>query len=38
MSIGGDVADRLNTYLESGVVVFMGIGNILKGDDGLGPE
>ena len=38
MSIGNDVVDRLNKYLESGVVVFMGIGNILRGDDGLGPE
>ena len=38
MSIGSDVVDRLNKYLESGVVVFMGIGNILRGDDGLGPE
>jgi len=32
-----ELKDRLNSILK-GKVVFMGIGNILMGDDGIGPE
>ncbi len=31
------IKDKLTTYL-NGKVVYMGIGNILRGDDGIGPE
>ncbi len=38
MPLSDELKETLRTYLENGTVVFMGIGNILKGDDGLGPE
>lgn len=38
MPLSDELKEELGSYLRCGITVFMGIGNILKGDDALGPE